>query len=64
LGRIWAAETIGMKYHTDDWSLNPYKILSNEGPTLRKWGRHKKNRFSRKFLEPPNGQYLWERFMK
>ena len=50
LGRIWREETVGVAYHTDKWSLNPFKILSDEGQTLRKWGREKKNRYSRKFL--------------
>lgn len=54
LGRIWTEETIGVQYHTHKWSLNPYKILADEGQTLRKWGKDKKNRFSRKFLMNAN----------
>jgi len=51
-GRIWVEETIGVKYHVrkKDWTVNPFKMFTDDGQTLRKWGREKKNRFSRKFL--------------
>ena len=52
LGRIWKEEVIGSKYQTDKCSLNPYKILADEGQALRKLGKEKKGRFSRKFILP------------
>ncbi len=52
LGRIWKEEVTGSNYQSDKWSLNPYKILSDEGQSIRKLGKEKKSRFSRKFILP------------
>lgn len=52
LGRIWKEVVIGRKHQIDKWSLNPYKILTDEGQALRKLGKEKKSRLSRKFILP------------
>jgi hypothetical protein len=52
LGRIWKEEVIGSNYQIDKWSLNPYKLLAEEGQTLKRLGKEKKKRLSRKFILP------------